>query len=172
MNIRLHFALVALVSSLASCGYTPPRQSKPAQGVSLDRPASGDRSARETRYLEQEVTQAPQGAAAPTTPVDPNAPVPATPDASAVQTPTGAPPPPTTEPPKDAAGTTPPATGTTTPTPAPPAAAELPYGVPVPGKKGFVYSPYDKSAGFVDVRDIGPGTKVRCPYTGKIFRVP
>lgn len=176
MNIRLHLATAALALSLASCVYNPPRPVGPAPGVSLDKPASGDLSARETRYLEQEVTQAPAGQPAPSgTAADPNAPAPSA-DPSAVQTPSGTTPPPAptaTEPPKEAA--TPPApSGSATPSaPAPaPAATELPYGVPVPGKKGFVYSPYDKSAGFVDVRDIGPGTKVRCPYTGKIFRVP
>ena len=35
-----------------------------------------------------------------------------------------------------------------------------------------VYSPYAKDQGYVDVRDIKPGTKVTDPYTGKIFLVP
>lgn len=104
--------------------------------------------------------------------------VPAGTDPAAVQPPSGQPPPSTTapttppgnpSPAPDGAGATPPSTAPTT---TPPATPEIPYGTPVPGKKGFVYSPYDKSAGFVDVRDIGPGTKVRCPYTGKIFKVP
>jgi len=166
MNIRHTLAIVALVSFLASCVRPPPIQNRPATGNSLDRPVSGARSARETRYLEEEVSQAPQAMGAPMDPnLDPNA-QPVT-DAGAVQAPTGdAPPSPTTEQP--AVTATPPPVAATPP----PAASELPYGVPVPGKKGFVYSPYDKSAGFVDVRDIGPGTKVRCPYTGKIFRVP
>lgn len=170
-TIRLNLALALVAASLASC-YTPPGPSGTSTGLNLDRPASGDRSARESRYLEEQVSQAPPALTDPavTTPVDPNAPV--TSDTAAVQAPTGTTPPPPapTEPSKD---TPPPpaANNTGAATPAP-AAAEMPYGVPVPGKKGFVYSPYDKSAGFVDVRDIGPGTKVRCPYTGKIFRVP
>jgi hypothetical protein len=42
----------------------------------------------------------------------------------------------------------------------------------VPGKPGFVYSPFDKTAGVVDVQGMAPGTKVKCPYTGKVFIVP
>lgn len=48
----------------------------------------------------------------------------------------------------------------------------LAYGRPVPGKPGMVYSPYSPDAGYVDVRGIVPGTKVKCPYTKKLFRVP
>lgn len=47
----------------------------------------------------------------------------------------------------------------------------MPFGLPVPNKKGFVYSPFDKTQ-LVDVRGIPPGKKVRCPYTSKIFLVP
>jgi len=67
-------------------------------------------------------------------------------------------------------------TVTTTQVAPPPVVAapssSLPFGAPVPGKPGFVYSPYDKTAGMIDVKDIAPGTKVRDPYTGKIFLVP
>lgn len=59
----------------------------------------------------------------------------------------------------------------TPPTPPPPT-SQYPYGKPVPGKKGFVTSPYDDKAGMIDVRDYAPGTKVRDPYTNKIFLVP
>ncbi|MCE9520159.1 MAG: hypothetical protein K8R87_11490 [Verrucomicrobia bacterium] len=62
-------------------------------------------------------------------------------------------------------------TSTTLPTPPPPT-SQYPYGKPVPGKKGFVMSPYDDKAGMIDVRDYAPGTKVRDPYTEKIFLVP
>ena len=59
------------------------------------------------------------------------------------------------------------------PTPKPaPKEQTLSYGRPVPGKPGMVYSPYSPDAGYVDVRGIAPGTKVKCPYTKKLFRVP
>jgi hypothetical protein len=73
----------------------------------------------------------------------------------------------------------------TTPTPAPTpevrmgvAAAranlrnDVPYGVPVPGRDGFVTSPYAPTQGFVDVRELAPGTPVQDPFTGKIFLRP
>ncbi|MDB6119927.1 MAG: hypothetical protein JWO08_3708 [Verrucomicrobiaceae bacterium] len=48
----------------------------------------------------------------------------------------------------------------------------LPFGIKVPNKPGFVYSPYDKTAGIVDVTGFATGTKVKCPYTSKVFLVP
>jgi hypothetical protein len=53
-----------------------------------------------------------------------------------------------------------------------PTTTNLPFGTPVIGKKGFVYSPYAPDKGMVDVSDIPSGTKVECPYTKKVFRVP
>jgi hypothetical protein len=49
---------------------------------------------------------------------------------------------------------------------------DLPFGTPVPGKKGFVTSPFAPASGYVDVRDFPPGTQVRDPYSGKIFLTP
>ncbi|MES2469856.1 MAG: hypothetical protein V4675_21325 [Verrucomicrobiota bacterium] len=48
---------------------------------------------------------------------------------------------------------------------------DLPFGELVPGKTGFVISPWSKKE-LVDVSGIPTGTKVKCPYTGKTFRVP
>ncbi|HEX4667286.1 MAG TPA: hypothetical protein VH207_11860 [Chthoniobacterales bacterium] len=48
----------------------------------------------------------------------------------------------------------------------------LPYAKPVPGKPGYVFSPYDPNGGYVDVKGYSPGQKVKDPYSGKIFLVP
>lgn len=166
MKLRHLPVLLAAIASTAGCSYFPSPPMPPSTGVSLDRGPRGERSPRETRYLEQDATVQPepgatQPAGGPMPPLEANVPPPT--DTTAPQ-----PPPPSTD--TTAGGPASPAAGDTTAGPA--ASAELPYGVPVPGKKGFIYSPYDKSAGFVDVQGIAPGTKVRCPYTGKIFRVP
>ena len=49
---------------------------------------------------------------------------------------------------------------------------DLRYGTPVPGKKGFVTSPFSPNAGYIDARGFAPGTPVKDPYTGKIFLTP
>ena len=48
---------------------------------------------------------------------------------------------------------------------------DYPYGVPVPGKPGFVKSPFSPDK-LTDVRGIPPGTPVKDPYTDKVFLVP
>ena len=52
------------------------------------------------------------------------------------------------------------------------ATSELPYAKPVPGKSGYVFSPFDPNGGYVDVTGYSPGQKVKDPYSGKIFLVP
>lgn len=51
-------------------------------------------------------------------------------------------------------------------------AQNFPVGVKVVGKPGFVYSPFDSDKKLVDVVGVPSGTKVKCPYTIKIFLVP
>lgn len=72
-------------------------------------------------------------------------------------------PPPQTEVTQD----TPPASAA----PANVAKGDYTYGIPVPGKPGFVHSPYSPDK-MTDVRGYAPGTEVKDPYTGKIFLVP
>jgi hypothetical protein len=52
------------------------------------------------------------------------------------------------------------------------ATGDMPYGIPVPGQKGMVTSPYLPEGNYIDVRAFAPGSAVKDPYTGKIFRVP
>lgn len=140
-------------------------------GYSLDSGPRLRRSREETRYLES--TQPPP------LPTPPSSAELAGPPAPTYETPPDivtSPPEPEKKPEPDTAFTTPtppknepePATGATT---KPAAPEQLPFGLPVPSKKGFVYSPFDKTQ-MVDVRGIPPGKKVRCPYTSKIFLVP
>jgi hypothetical protein len=55
---------------------------------------------------------------------------------------------------------------------APVTQGQPPYAKPVPGKPGFVFSPYDQYKGYIDVRGFPPGTEVKDPYSGKSFLVP
>ena len=56
--------------------------------------------------------------------------------------------------------------------PAEKAKGDMPYGIPVPGHKGMVTSPYSPEGNYIDVSAFAPGSAVRDPYTGKIFLVP
>jgi hypothetical protein len=182
MKVCLRPALwspLVLVLSLSQCVVEPPPMLPPGanSGYSLDAGPNLRRNRQDTRYLE--TTQPPPlpnpengtvaGPPAPTyeTPAifdnsaSPNSPsTPPAPDTAATT------PPPTTDIPPTVPETPP---APTTPKPSTP--EQLPFGLPVPSKKGFVYSPFDKTQ-LVDVRGIPPGKKVRCPYTSKIFLVP
>jgi len=56
--------------------------------------------------------------------------------------------------------------------PAEKARDDMPYGIPVPGRKGLVTSPYLPEGNYVDVSVFPSGSAVKDPNTGKIFRVP
>jgi hypothetical protein len=52
-----------------------------------------------------------------------------------------------------------------------PGPLSFPTAKPVPDKPGYVFSPSDPSK-YVDVSGYAPGSKVKDPYSGKIFLVP
>src|SRR5262249_36755647 len=59
--------------------------------------------------------------------------------------------------------------------PPPPQASStsaFPTAKAVPDKPGYVFSPFDSSGRYVDVSGYTPGTKVKDPWTDKIFVVP
>lgn len=167
--------LIATVAGtlLSSCTPPMPPPPPPGRGRSLDAPPRYGVPDQQTRYFEG------------TTNTDPGAVQPPNPDAPLTSPDTLAPPPP-----GSTLGTTPPVTVTppgptppnsstspaipsTPPPPTPaPAPAEIPFASRIPGKPGFVKSPFDPSGQAIDVRDFQSGQKAKCPYTGKIFRVP
>lgn len=73
---------------------------------------------------------------------------------------------------KPAAKPAAPAATTPAPAVAKPSSNELPYGTPVAGRPGLVNSPYAGKMQLVDVTGLKPGQEVKCPYSGKLFRVP
>jgi len=56
--------------------------------------------------------------------------------------------------------------------PAEKARGDMPCGIPVPSRKGMVISPYSPEGNYIDISNFAPGSAVKDPYTGKIFRVP
>ena len=52
------------------------------------------------------------------------------------------------------------------------AKGDMPYGIPVPGHKGMVTSPFSPEGNYIDVSAFAPGSAVRDPLTRKIFLVP
>jgi hypothetical protein len=57
------------------------------------------------------------------------------------------------------------------PTP-PQGMTSLPYGKVLPNRPGMVNSPYAAAHQVVDVTGLKPGQEVKCPFSGKLFRVP
>src|SRR6266852_9248196 len=63
----------------------------------------------------------------------------------------------------------------TKPSPSPRASStklEFPIAKSVPGKPGYVFSPFDTSERYIDVSGYTSGSKVKDPWTDKIFIVP
>ena len=50
--------------------------------------------------------------------------------------------------------------------------SELPFGSVVPGRPNMVNSPYAGKSQLVDVAGMSAGQTVKCPYSGKLFKVP
>ena len=50
--------------------------------------------------------------------------------------------------------------------------SEFPTAKSVPGKPGYVFSPFDTDKRYVDVSGYASGSKVKDPWTDKIFVVP
>ena len=49
---------------------------------------------------------------------------------------------------------------------------QLPAGIPVPNKPGFLRSPYAQNQAVIDVRGFPSGTPVKDPFTGRTFVTP
>lgn len=173
--------LIATAAGVVLTSCTPPMPPPPPgpRGRNLDAPPRYGVPQEQTRYFEG-ATMDP-GAVEPP---NPDAPL-TSPDTITVPPPgstpapatgTGATPPVTVTPPgptPPSSSTSPAAPPTSTPPPAPaPAPADYPFATRIPGKPGFVKSPFDPSGQAIDVRDFRSGQKAKCPYTGKIFRVP
>ena len=56
--------------------------------------------------------------------------------------------------------------------PAPAPTPDYPTAQPVPNHPGMVYSPYGSQVQWVDVSSFPPGSKVKCPFTGRVFLTP
>lgn len=163
----LTLGLGTLMLTISACQvWHPPAPPPPHRnGASLDTPPPEG-----TRYMDGPATvTGPNYPDAPRDPSQPQAPL-TNPDGTI-----------STPPPVDPSVPQPPVVNNTpppdtapppSPKPLPQPKAELPVGIKVPNKPGFVYSPYDKTAGIVDVTGFAPGTKVKCPYTNKVFLVP
>jgi hypothetical protein len=172
-------AKIGLLGSLVLTGCQSVHDAAVTSFRVLDAPAA---------YIRRHIDSSEEPQAATTTSVASNATIPprTTPQTTTPQYATSSPPPTTNERSVTAekhASTPPVSTSQTvrenalsnpkaSPTPQTASQTQFPYGKPVPGKPGYVYSPFDRNGGYVDVTGYSPGSKVKDPYTGKIFLVP
>lgn len=154
--------LIVYAAGMTACvgPYPPPpppygSRGPGPRGRNLDVPPRYGVGEEQTRYFDGANMVDPATVQQP----DPNAPMPP-PGNNSV------PPPPTSGP------AAPPPVVVTPPAPTPPPSADIPYASRIANKPGFVKSPFDPNGQAIDVRDFQSGQKARCPYTGKIFRVP
>ena len=49
---------------------------------------------------------------------------------------------------------------------------EVPAGLPVDGREDVLRSPFGNESGMIDVVGFPAGSRIRCPYSGKFFRIP
>lgn len=153
------------VGSKVVCPYTRrpflvPQGAQSTQAVASTTPAASQAPALPKPQLEQ-----PKPQAAPMTPP------PSVPTKVAANT-APAPTPPPAPQVKPSPAPSAPAPSAPPPAPKTTAANELPFGAPIPGRPGFVNSPYAAKHQLVDVTGLPTGMEVKCPYTGKLFRVP
>ena len=123
--------------------FPPSAQSEPTMRINPDAPARPERT-----KPRQEVASTPKR-------VDPDTPIEEAPVADVDQPPS---------PPQDKKQSAPSTRKL--------ASKDLPVGLKVVDKPGFVYSPFVSDKSLVDVVGIPSGTKVKCPYSSKIFLVP
>lgn len=117
------------------------------------------------------IADAPVTSSTPTAPAPPAPPSVATKSAPAATTPPAVASTPPSKATTPAAPVVPPV-ATTTPPAAPKPVQDIPYGNAIAGRPGFVNSPYAAKHQLVDVTGLPSGMEVKCPYTGKLFRVP
>lgn len=51
-------------------------------------------------------------------------------------------------------------------------ASHLPYGLLIPGRPGFINSPFAAKHQLINIAGMSAGMAVKCPFSGKLFRIP
>ncbi len=164
LRLTLSAATAAGALLVSSCTMFPPPAPQPGPPFADGRPRYGHNGTESPNYAndpraatgQPEIKRDPNN-----TRVDITPPAPRTGTA-----------PPGTLPPITSDPNRPPVTTDPPPVTKPAQHEDLPFGTPVVGRQGMVYSPYAPEKGVVDVEGLKRGTRVECPYTKKHFRVP